>query len=143
QGAFDIGIVNLRMQHPELAEYLVQTRRGWGERFIQTRNDLHTSWTLERVKYVPAELLVTRTEPEVDGQHITTFVTTILDRLLCFIEETAAYALKTHLPEIISLREIPIAQRRTDFPERFSITLATGGAPLWRLVYHERRFDEV
>jgi hypothetical protein len=143
QGAFDTGIVNLRMQHPELAEYLVRVRQRWCERFIRIRNDLHTSWTLERVKYISAEQVVTMNEPDVDGQPITTFVTNMLDHLLCFIEETTAYALKTHLPEIISLREIPIAERRADFPERFRITLATGGSPLWRLVYHGRRFDEV
>ena len=81
-------------------------------------------------------------EPEVDGQPITTFVTDMLDHLLSFIEETTAYGLKTLLPEMVSLREIPIVERRSDFPERFRITLVTSGAPLWRLLYHEGRFDE-
>jgi len=143
QGAFNTGILNLRTQHPELAEYFVQTRQRWSERFISIRNGLHTSWTLERVKHNATELAVTMTEPEVDGQPITTFVTNMLDRLLSFIEETTAYGLKAHLPEIVALREIPITERRSDFPERFRITLATSGAPLWRLVYHEGRFDEV
>lgn len=143
QGAFDAGILNLRTQHPELAEYLLQTRQGWSERFIRIRNDLHTSWTLERVKHNVTELAVTMAEPAIDGQPITTFVSNMLERLLSFIEETTAYGLKTRLPEIISFREIPITEQRSDFPERFRITLAAGGAPLWRLLYHERRFDEV
>ena len=142
-GAFDTGILSLRKGHPELADYLVQTREGWSQRFLGRRNDLHTSWTLERVGYSSTTLGVKMTEPAVDGQPITTFVTNMLDRLMCFIEETTVYGLSTQLPEVVSLREIPTTERRTDFPKRFRITLATGGAPLWRLVYHDRRFDEV
>jgi len=142
QGAFDAGILNARRQHPELAEYLIRTRQGWSERLIGIRNGLHSSWTLGRVRYNVTDIAVTMREPEVDGQPITTFVTDMLDHLLSFIEETTAYGLKTLLPEMVSLREIPIVERRSDFPERFRITLVTSGAPLWRLLYHEGRFDE-
>jgi hypothetical protein len=67
----------------------------------------------------------------------------MLDRLLCFIEETSAYGLKTHLPKGIALREIAIAERLSDSPERFRIMLATGGGMVWRLTYHENHFDDV
>ena len=69
---------------------------------ITMRSTTRSARTLERVKYNAAEQAVTMTEPEVARQPITTFVTNMLDRLRCFIEETTASVLKTHLPKIQS-----------------------------------------
>ena len=144
QSPFLAGVKKLRDSDPYLADYLVQTRQMWSERLIDTRNKLHSGWVLERVKY-SADLKqkqVKMTLPLVDNEPISQFVMEMLDRSCCFVEELTAYTLQKHLPEFISLTEIPPTERKPEFPERFRIALTSGGLPIWRITFHQRPFDK-
>ena len=81
-------------------------------------------------------------EPIIAGLPVSNFVTKMLDHLRCFVEETTVYALKARLPQFITLREIPLGDRRPEIPERFRISLLTGGNLPWQLAYHVQRFEE-
>lgn len=143
EGSFLRGMEALRASDPLLADYLLATRRGWSEQFVLARNDLHSHWTLPRIEYPRAvDGTITMREPIIAGLPISTFVTTMLDHVLCFVEETTMYALKGRLPQLITLREIPLGDRRPEIPERFRISLLAGGNPPWQLTYHLHRFEE-
>ena len=40
-------------------------------------------------------------------------------------------------------REIPLAERRSEAPERFKLTLAIGGQPRWSISYQSSSFEKV
>ncbi|PYR99086.1 MAG: hypothetical protein DMG12_21190, partial [Acidobacteria bacterium] len=137
------GVEALRASDPLLANYLLATRRGWSEQFVLARNDLHSHWTLPRVEYPrAANGDVSMREPTIAGLPVSNFVTNMLDHLLCFVEDTTVYALAARLPQSITLREIPLGDRRPEIPERFRISLLAGGNPPWELTYHVQRFEE-
>ena len=46
------------------------------------------------------------------------------------------------MPPELSVMEIPISERKLEGPERFEPTFVSGGAKIWRIVYHESRFEE-
>ncbi len=81
-------------------------------------------------------------EPQISGQPVTEFVRYIMDRLCCFVEEVTAYALQSQMPDVISITEIPLSQRKPQCAERFQVALMLGGMPLWSLVYHDSTFEE-
>jgi hypothetical protein len=82
-------------------------------------------------------------EPTVDGEPVSSFADTILERLSCFVEEVLVHGLQQQMLEGISLTELPLAQRRGEAPERFQPAIVTGGSVIWRITYHGRRFDEI
>lgn len=140
---FGAGLAKLRQQHPSLADYLEQTRAKWSERLSGCRNALeHESWVLPRVKHVADAGSVRAVEPLVDGQPVTEFVTHMVDRVCCFVEELCAHALQARMPQGISITQIPLTERNPDIVERFKPALAGGGMPLWSISYHDGKFED-
>ncbi|PYV20396.1 MAG: hypothetical protein DMG27_23150 [Acidobacteria bacterium] len=70
------------------------------------------------------------------------FVKFMMDRLTCFVEEVTAHCLQARMPAGISVTEIPLSQRVSEMPERFQLTLASGGMPVWSITYHQSAFEE-
>jgi hypothetical protein len=141
QGAFDTGIAALQASDPLLAEYLRHTR-AWSERLIESRNAIeHKGWTLPCIAYTQTGNTVAATEPMISGQPVTEFVTLMLDRLCCFVEEFTAHGLQRRMPPQITITELPLTTRPAEAPERFRVTFTTGGLPAWRLAYHAASFE--
>lgn len=110
--SFSEGLAALAVTDPDLAEYLRQTRAAWSERLLQIRNDLkHQGWTLPRTTYLPDGARVRAEEPHIAGRAVCEFVSTMVDRLACFIEEVTAHCLQMRLPAGISISEIPATER--------------------------------
>jgi len=143
QSTFEKGAASLSRTHPHLASYVREARK-WSERLVNSRNDIeHNGWTLPKLKYAETGSVVTATEPEVSGQRVSEFVTFTADRLACFIEEVTVHCLQTMMTGGISVTEIPLSERVPELPERFRLTVETGGMPLWSIAYHEAKFEEV
>lgn len=70
------------------------------------------------------------------------FVAHISDRLNCFVEDVIVRALQTQMPEGISISEIPVAERPPEIVERFQLALVGGGMPIWRILYHDGKFED-
>jgi hypothetical protein len=143
QNAFEKGLVRLSAAHPELAEYLRESR-GWAERLILARNRVeHEGWVLPRAGYRENGGKIEMIEPEVEGEPLSRFSQTTLDRMCCFVEEVTVYGLRTKIDPVLSVTELPLSGRDPAAPERFRLALALGGAPPWRLAYHSKPFEEV
>lgn len=141
QAGFDAGIAALEKPDPDLAEYLRKTR-DWSERLLGRRNAAeHEGWTLPPVTYSQKNGRVDAIEPLIAGQPASEFVATIFDRLACFVEELTAHCLQRRLPTGITITEVPLADRDKQMPERFRVTLASGGMPAWRIVFHQSSFE--
>ncbi len=140
---FATGIAKLQQQDISLANYLEQTRAKWSEQLKKRRDGLeHGSWVLPKIVHEPDSGSVRSIEPLVDGQPVTQFVSHIVDRTCCFIEELCAYALQRRMPEGISFAEIPPNERKPEIVERFRPALAGGGMPIWALTYHDSKFED-
>jgi len=127
---------------PLLAEYLRQTRT-WSERLLKSRNAIeHEGWMLPRVTYSHTVGGTKAAEPSISDQPISEFVKFILDRLSCFVEEFIAHCLQRRMPAGITITEIALSQRLAEAPERFKVTLASGGLPAWQIVFHSSLFKE-
>jgi hypothetical protein len=94
------------------------------------------------VKYTSTSGSIQVEEPQISGQPVSQFVIFMMDRLACFVEEVTARCLQRNMPAGLSIKELPLAERITEMPERFQNILASGGMPLWRIVYHESTFEE-
>jgi hypothetical protein len=81
-------------------------------------------------------------EPMVDGQPVTEFAAHISDRLNCFVEDVIVHASQTEMPEGISISEIPVAERPPEIVERFQSALVGGGMPIWKILYHDSKFED-
>jgi hypothetical protein len=135
------GIKNLK-QDPALAEYLTQTCAKWFQQMTDCRIALeHNTWVLPQVRYEAVGSCVPVIEPQVHGQPVTEFVSHMADRLCCFVEDLIAHALQARMPKDVSITEIPVAERKPEIVERFRPALVGGGALLWKLQYHDSRFD--
>lgn len=141
QGAFENGIKVLAKTHPELAAYLKETRK-WSERLIPVRNSLHEGWMLDKVNYKETYDGIQAVEPQILGQSVSEFVEFMLDRLCCFVEEVTTYALQTRMSDGISIKEIPITERRIDCCERFKQNFIDGEESNWKISYHISKFEE-
>jgi hypothetical protein len=143
QTAFARGLAALEVADPALAEYLRKTRT-WSHRLVEEgRNALeHEGWTLPRVTYCASVSGIEVGEPLISGQPICQFVTSMLDRLLCFAEEVTVHCLQRQMPAGITVTEIPLGERVAEAPERFTLTLARGGRPAWAIAYHSSSFEE-
>ncbi len=141
--AFENGTATLQKKDVLLAAYLIETRK-WSERLIVSgRNALeHTEWMLPQVKYSSTPGGIRAEEPQIDGQYVGDFVSFMLDRLSCFVEEVAAHCLQQRLPAGLSVTEIRLADRYPQMPLRFRLALAEGGTKIWSLTYHTSTFDE-
>jgi hypothetical protein len=139
---FQKNLGGLRISHPELADYLLEARK-WTEPLISRRNSLHEGWMLTPIDYKQESGEITAIEPSVNGNSISEYVDFIFNRLCCFVEETTAYALQSNFPDGISITEVPISDRSKDSPVRFEPTFIEGGLHIWRIKYHENKFDEV
>lgn len=145
ENPYQKGLAAMRATDPVLAAYMEATRNHWSQRLIKARNDLDPNgWTLPRVRYEPLDgQRVVAHQPLIDGQPTIEFVTHMLDRVSCFVEEFFAYCFRTRFPKEIDLTEIPLSGRPAHAPERFRITLKTGGLPSWELVYPTRKFEDL
>ena len=122
QTTFEGGITALRGTDPVLADYLEMVR-SWSEPLVQRRNDIeHTGWTLPSLAYAQNGTGVKVQEPLIDGQPLTVFIPFMVDRLCCLVEEFTAYWLQRLMPAEITIREIPLAERPAEIPERFQVT---------------------
>lgn len=143
QSSFDKGIMGLETSDPSLAAYLREARK-WSERLINSRNAIeHEGWMLPRVKYIEDSGVIRGEEPEISGQRLSDFVKFIMDRLCCFVEEVTAHCLQAKMPPGISVTEIPRSQRKPEMPERFQVSLTNGAKPIWCIVYHQSKFEDV
>jgi hypothetical protein len=140
-GGFKTGIEKLRKTDPHLAEYLEKTRE-WSEPLITLRNDLHEGWLLPNFAYKENAGAIEIEEPRMSGEATSTFVNRMSDRVFCFTEDVLVHALQVRMPPEFSIAEIPMADRKPEFPERFEPTFVSGGATIWRIAYHDSSFDE-
>jgi len=46
------------------------------------------------------------------------------------------------MPEGISISEIPVAERPPEIVERFQPALVGGGMPIWKILYHDSKFED-
>jgi hypothetical protein len=144
QAAFERGLVALQVTDPALASYLQATRAEWSEHLIETRNNIdHGGWSLPRVEYSSHNGSVVVKQPHIDGRTLTEFIRFMLDRLTCFVEDFTAHCLQSRMPQGVTITEIAIAERATEAPERFRLTLERGGLPKWTLTYRVGHFEEV
>jgi hypothetical protein len=140
--SFANGVVSLEKSDRDLADYVRETRK-WSEGLLTVRNAIeHDGWMLPRVTYSQVSGSVKVGEPQVLGKPVTEFAKLILDRLTCFVEEVTAHCLQAQMPNGISITEIPLAERPSEIPERFRLTLAAGGMPVWHIRYHDGLFEE-
>jgi hypothetical protein len=141
-GTFATGVDALQASDTDLAEYLRQTRQ-WSERFVESRNAMeHTASVLPKIQYSQVAGSIQAHEPQLSNQPVTEFVKFIMDRLACFVEEVTAHCLQVKMPAGLSIREIPLALRLHEMPERFQNTLKEGGVVIWRITYHQTTFEE-
>ena len=144
ESAFEKGLEELEKKDQSLAAYLRETRK-WSELLIGSRNKIeHEGWTLPKIAYHEVSGSIQADEPEISGQKTSEFVTFILDRLLCFVEEVTAHALQARMPEGVTITEVPLPQRDSlsEIPHRFQVTLVAGGFPIWDIQYHQSSFEE-
>ena len=64
------------------------------------------------------------------------------DRICCFVEEVLIHALQARMPPGLSAAEISISQRKPASPERFEVTFVSDGTKIWRIAYHDSKFEE-
>jgi hypothetical protein len=141
QGAFEKGIATLAKTQPELATYLQEARK-WSGQLILKRNELHEGWMLDKMLYKETSGSIQTIEPKILGQPVSVFVEYMLDRVCCFVEEISAYSLQAKMPSAISITEVPVSDRKPDCSERFQIALINGGMPIWKIAYHNSKFEE-
>ena len=126
-----------------LADYIRQTRT-WSERLQQTRISIeHHSFVLPGIQYTRKGNTIEALPPTISGQVVSEFVSFIFDRMTCFAEELTAYCIQRQMPPTITIAEVPIEERTAESPERFRVTLASGGMRPWRITYHQAPFEEV
>ena len=112
--SFQRGLAKISQTNLDLAAYLDETRAKWSERLTKARNALeHQGWALPRVMYQDSQGVLTMVEPTVDGEAVSSFADTILERLSCFVEEVVVHGLQRQMLEGISLTELPVAQRQS------------------------------
>jgi hypothetical protein len=139
---FEKGVAELEKADPDLADYLRHTRL-WSEPLLKSRNDLEPDLgVLSRVSYTRSVVGVAASEPVVAGMPVTQFVGYSFDRLICFVEEFAVHCLQRKLPPLITVTELALGHRLAEAPERFRITLASGGFPPWRIAFHTSNFEK-
>lgn len=142
QSTFETGLERLGQSDRLLADYLRLTR-AWSEQLIEARNAIeHVGWSLPRIAYGQTPDGFSAAEPMVAGQPVTEFNRHMFDRLCCCIEDVVAHALSLRLPDGMALTEIALADRTAEAPERFALTVAVGGRPIWLLSYSQEPFDE-
>jgi hypothetical protein len=140
--AFASGIAVVQSSDPDLATYLQQARQ-WSERLVESRNALeHTASILQKVKYSTTSGSIQAVEPQISNQPVSEFATFMLDRLACFVEEVTAHCLQRLMFGGISIRELALTERAPEMPERFQNTLKEGGLAVWRISYHQSKFEE-
>lgn len=143
QDAFETGVAAFEAVDAPLATYLRTTRAEWSETLVQRRNATeHEGWVLSQPRYRATIDGVEVVEPEIDGRRASEYVTSMLDRVTCFVEEFTTHCLQLLLTRDITVTEIPCAARVEVMPERFSITPAAGGLPHWVIAYHATPFEE-
>lgn len=139
---FASGVAALQASDPNLAEYLRHARQ-WSERLVECRNAIeHTSSVLPKIRYSNTSGSVQAHEPQISNQPVSEFVKFMMDRLVCLVEEVTVHCLQLHMPVGLSVRELPLPQRLAESPERFQITLKSGGIAIWRIADHQSPFED-
>lgn len=140
--SFEDGIAKVQIDRPELAAYLLETRK-WSERLVERRNAVfHDGWLLPKLGYRVNQGTIEAIEPEISGMPVSKFVDYMMDRVSCFVEDVSAYGLQHKMIAEFSIVEIPLTERKPENPERFQMALARGGMRLWSIAYHDTKFDE-
>lgn len=142
QNRFVQALAVLTQSDTALADYLEKVR-PWSEHLVNLRNNVeHNGWKLTKVKYVAGPKVVTAELPEIEGQKVLEFVAFMLDRLFCLTEDVAVHCLQKHMPTGISITEIALDERDPKCCVRFQRTTISGGTPIWRIRYHQTKFEE-
>jgi hypothetical protein len=142
QASFETELAALEAANRALADYLRQTR-SWSERLQESRNAIeHKGWILPRITHSREADTIKAIQPSISGQPVTEFVSFVFDRVACFVEELSAYCIQRQMPALMTIAEIPLAERPEEAPERFRVTLSIGGLPAWQIVYHHSTFEE-
>ena len=137
------GIKDMATNDAALSGYLRETRDRWSETLINSRIALeHARTILPKVSYFRDSNGITASEPQISGQPITQFANFMMDRLYCFVEEVSAHCLQKNMPQGVTITEIPLSKRDAEKPERFQLTLITGGMPPWSIIYHQSGFEQ-
>jgi hypothetical protein len=143
QNSFVQAVGQLATTDAALAEYLRQTRTNWSETLLTSRIALeHGRWLLPRVTYSRHAAGARAIEPQIEGQPVSQFASFMLDRLFCFVEEISVHCLQKHMPQGVTITEIPLSEREAEKPERFQVTITPGGMPPWSITYHQTAFEE-
>jgi hypothetical protein len=141
--AFETGVITLGQTDPALAAYLQEARK-WTETLVTLRNSLeHGLWSLPRTNYTRADKSVSVSEPEALDMPITKFADYFFNRVFCFVEEVTAHCLQRKMLDGTSLTEVPLDDRLSEAPERFRVTPAIGGCPVWTIKHHLKMFEAV
>jgi len=142
QASFETELAALEAANRALADYLRQTR-SWSERLQESRNAIeHNGWILPRITHSREADTIKAIQPSISGQPVTEFVSFVFDRVACFVEELSAYCIQRQMPALMTIAEIPVGERPEEAPERFRVTLASGGLPAWQIAYHHSTFEE-
>ena len=142
ESTFQIGVAALGASDPDLANYC-RKARTWSDMLNTVRNEMeHNFWSVPRVQYKIDRGSIAVLEPEVMGRTVSDFAKFVTDRMLCFVEEICVHGMQTRMVDSVSVTEVPLFQRPAKRPERFTICTTGGGMPLWKIVYHESKFDE-
>ena len=107
------------------------------------RNDLeHGTIPSPKVSYTVENSPVRAEEAQFASKLITGFMSEVLDRVCCFVEEMTVFCIQKNLPKGCEITEVPFAERDATAPERFHLTVTSGGRQPWLLSAHTRRFNE-
>lgn len=85
---------------------------------------------LPQLKYAIVADAIRAEEPQLAGQSVSEFVSFMMDRLGCLVEEVTAHCLQVRIPAGLSITEVPLNERDPAVPERFRLTLRNGGMPV-------------
>ncbi len=144
QTHFDRGIVELKNTDPQLATYLLESRK-WLKPLRLMRDDFeHGTFLPPRLRYEREDTGHVRVDqPTLNGLVVTESVKLLLSRLNRFVEEVLMWCFQRSLDARLGLVEIPIANRNPEKVERFTVRMRKDDEQAWEIVYSDDQFDDI
>jgi hypothetical protein len=125
----------LQSSHGDLAAYLRAVRQQVTESLADLRNTFeHTGWSMPGMQYRQHEGEFQVGEANIGDVAFTVYVDSVLNGAMRFVEDMAAYALRTRLETPRAIIELPDVQRASLLPKRFAIAMQ-GDYRTWRLTW--------
>jgi hypothetical protein len=140
---FEKGIEGLKKGHPTLAEFLAGSRNDWLAGLLPILEEAKNGDGF--LAKPQGDVLKSGKSPDgllIEGVQAIDFLSRVFDRLSVLIEGTCIYGFARLLPQSLSIREIPLAERPTEFPRRFETMLNTGIVSPLKIRYSPASFDE-